>query len=730
MRTYGDSRYDMATQDSNGTAKTSIVQDPNNPNNIILIYNDLSRSGVWAAGVTGTWNREHLWPKKWLGVTSAQVDNDYKGPASDSFELRPSDPNVNSSRNDDYYGLYPYTGTFGANGVYWFPGTTDAGEVARSMFYMATRYFNPSNPTRGTDIQNLQLVNGPTQTTFNMGDLNSFLHWNYEYGVDNFERRENQYIYGSSGDLTNHALNPNYYQGNRNPFIDHPEYVWAIFGTDTNGSGNIVNNSQIYVGSSAPASDGSSTVNVDLGRVMTGGSFGTSDVAFHKTGADPTTFDLTASGNASTIAGTNKLTVGVGQGIDYNAQNRTITVGLNASTSTTGLKTGAVTINNSDLTTAAVGQGSQDSNDTINITGSVLSQRLVTPSQSSFTFGSVIVGAAISGSFNLTTTGDDNNRTRVNVAGTSSIDSNSMQITGTTTLFNSASSTSSRNIGGTLTTPGAISGTLSLPVTTAENGGSGISGEGSYAAVSVGYSATVLSHANASFASPTDTNTLTLSLGSFPINSGSHTAAFNIDNLVTTAGFTADLDLLNVNGIGNTSFLSTNLSPFSNLSAGSGDAFQAILSPSALGSYSATYTLNLSDLSSLPGATAQSLTLTLTGTVTRIPGDLTLDNSLSTADVQEMMFALSDLPDYQSQEGLSNADLMQVADVNGDGVINNQDLQALISDLASQQAGGGTTTAVPEPASWALLLIGGVIGLRVAKYRKRASTLDALLHHA
>ena len=84
------------------------------------------------------------------------------------------------------------------------------------------------------------------------------------HGVDNYERRYNQYIYCSSGNLTNHALNPTYYQGNRNPYIDHPEYVWAIF-----GGGN--NNSQLHVGNTV-ASDGSSSTTATL-RVMKNGTW-------------------------------------------------------------------------------------------------------------------------------------------------------------------------------------------------------------------------------------------------------------------------------------------------------------------------------------------------------------------------------------------------------------------------------------------------------------------------
>ena len=79
-RSYGDSRFAFAGMD----------QDPSNPNNILLIYNRASVSGTWDNGIT--YNREHVWPKKWLGVTSAQVTNTYKGVASDLFELRPEQP--------------------------------------------------------------------------------------------------------------------------------------------------------------------------------------------------------------------------------------------------------------------------------------------------------------------------------------------------------------------------------------------------------------------------------------------------------------------------------------------------------------------------------------------------------------------------------------------------------------------------------------------------------------
>jgi hypothetical protein len=51
--------------------------DPNNSNNILLVYNRASISGQWDGGSSISFNREHVWPKHWLNLTSAQVDNGY-----------------------------------------------------------------------------------------------------------------------------------------------------------------------------------------------------------------------------------------------------------------------------------------------------------------------------------------------------------------------------------------------------------------------------------------------------------------------------------------------------------------------------------------------------------------------------------------------------------------------------------------------------------------------------
>lgn len=359
-RTYGDFRFASAILD----------QDPNNPNNILLVYNRASISNIWDSGVT--WSREHTIPVSWLG-TGDPSNTASPSIETDEFELRPVNPGLNSSRSNNFYGLPTSTGTQGrppSNTSAYYPGDADAGELARGYFYLATRYFTPGSST--LSLNNIRLINTstiPATGSFQAGDLASLLKWNYEFGVDNFERRRNQMIYGSSGDLTDHALNPTYYQGNRNPYIDHPEYVWSVFGTHFDGTGNIINNSQISVAS--PDTGGASTATVNLGSIITGASFGTSNVTVNKSGADPTTFNINTTGAASTVAGTGLLTAGVGQAMDYNAQTKTIKAGLDA-TGGAGLKSGIITLHNSDLTTAGAGQGSADGDDAINVTGTVL----------------------------------------------------------------------------------------------------------------------------------------------------------------------------------------------------------------------------------------------------------------------------------------------------------------------------------------------------------------------
>jgi endonuclease I len=353
---YGDARYILDDLD----------QDPNNAANVLLVYNRASVSEVWNPSVS--WNREHLWPQSKLGVN---VDNPYIGPGSDLFELRPCNPGINSSRSNDAYGATTSTGPYQNSSGFFYAGDADKGDVARAIFYMATRYYNGSGVP---STNNLSIVSGYSIATYQMGDLQALLKWHYTDGADNFERRRNDLIFDN-------------YQHNRNPFIDHPEYVWAVFG----GS---ANTSQISV--ATPATNGSSSTVVDLGTFFVNGTIPTANVAIAKTGATPTTYDIAVAGSATTTA------TGVGQAFDYNNVTRNILVGLiSGSNTTAGLKTGTVTVHNTDLTSAATGQGAADQDDSINVSATVLARangslsNVADANSSGLNFGVVYVGSGL-----------------------------------------------------------------------------------------------------------------------------------------------------------------------------------------------------------------------------------------------------------------------------------------------------------------------------------------------
>jgi endonuclease I len=314
--------YDAARQ-----ALPILDPDPGIPGNILLIYNGQSVSGAWDAGLT--WNREHTWPRS-RGIGTSGPDN------SDLHQLRGSNPSVNSSRGNKPFNS-PTTST------YWDPDQLDVndvlfrGEIARAMFYLDVRY--DGSETNTTD---LELVNGFPGTN-QMGDLASLLSWHYEQPIVQRERRRNHLLYSI-------ADNPLYFQGNRNPFVDHPEYVWAIWGTTPN-------NSTLFVGAN-PAIDGSSEAMIDLGRVIVGSGPAPASLSVMKIGANPTTWETFTVGDL--IEGDGMIN------LSFSGGSQAASIPLTfAPSASTGLAGGQLVIHNTDLTSAGAGQGANDADDTV-----------------------------------------------------------------------------------------------------------------------------------------------------------------------------------------------------------------------------------------------------------------------------------------------------------------------------------------------------------------------------
>jgi hypothetical protein len=85
-----------------------------------------------------------------------------------------------------------------------------------------------------------------------------------------------------------------------------------------------------------------------------------------------------------------------------------------------------------------------------------------------------------------------------------------------------------------------------------------------------------------------------------------------------------------------------------------------------------------------------------------LKGDFNLDGKVNAADISAAMAALVNLPQYQQTNHLTDTQLLQVANVNGDTTISFADLQSLLIDLRTGQT---STAAVPEPCTACLALL-------------------------
>lgn len=157
------------------------ARDPNNNNNVILIYNSASEPYS-----THTWNKEHVWPQALMPSSIA----------GDQQNLFPCNPTINSNRGN--LAFTDSSGTHKKVGSKYYPGDNWRGEVARTLMYMAFRY---------SDSIKLSTLIDPATA----------LKWHQEDPVTKWEMDRNNILFKEN------------YQNNRNPFVDHPELANIIY---------------------------------------------------------------------------------------------------------------------------------------------------------------------------------------------------------------------------------------------------------------------------------------------------------------------------------------------------------------------------------------------------------------------------------------------------------------------------------------------------------------------
>ena len=182
-------------------------------------------------------NREHSFPKSWFGGEVSPM-------FTDLMMIIPTDGYVNQRRSNNPYGVCAGGVTYvnealgvtmlGKLGTSTYNGYTATvfepddeykGDFARIYFYMVTCY--------KSDVPNWP---GSAQLDYSANNYKAFsdwsiqmlLEWHRADPVSPKEIARNEAVYSSK------VGNKEYGQGNRNPFVDHPELVEYIWGTKQN----------------------------------------------------------------------------------------------------------------------------------------------------------------------------------------------------------------------------------------------------------------------------------------------------------------------------------------------------------------------------------------------------------------------------------------------------------------------------------------------------------------
>ena len=201
-------------------------EDPYNSSRILDVYQN--RTFTKHGAGNDDYNREHTWPNSY----GFPDDGSSNLPYSDCHHLFLCDIGYNSSRGNLYYddcvsGCTSYAADYydGQSGINrrdsnsWETWVGRKGDVARAMFYLDVRYSGDTGSEPDlilTDNASLiQTSGGNNASVAYMGLLATLLEWHFDDPVDDKERDRNDDVYT--------------YQGNRNPFIDHPEWAAYIF---------------------------------------------------------------------------------------------------------------------------------------------------------------------------------------------------------------------------------------------------------------------------------------------------------------------------------------------------------------------------------------------------------------------------------------------------------------------------------------------------------------------
>lgn len=188
-------------------------EDPTDSSKMVYLY---TRDSV-KKNAASSWNREHVWPQSLSGPTSSQKNWGEGQAGTDLLHIRPTYNNTNSDRSNDIYADTNKANPKTYNGmVYGYetgerfePLDSVKGDVARIIMYIWVAYKNHYSTL--PDVTKV------------FENYDTLLKWHTNDAPDVLEGNRNDYVESTK-------------QKNRNPFVDHPEYAWMVFGDSASAS--------------------------------------------------------------------------------------------------------------------------------------------------------------------------------------------------------------------------------------------------------------------------------------------------------------------------------------------------------------------------------------------------------------------------------------------------------------------------------------------------------------
>lgn len=248
--TYTTSDIDLYYE-NNGTMLDMYTENPTGPDNCEYTYGVNQDDGTGGTAECQKYNREHIIPQSVFSSATPMY--------SDAHFVVPSDKYVNAQRGDLPFGRTGApTNTYsngskrgpnlnsgyslGYTGTIFEPINEFKGDIARMILYFATRYEDQVASWTYT------MFNGTSTQVFTNTHLEILKQWHILDPVSTREINRNNAVYAR--------------QNNRNPFIDHPEWVSVIWGpTLGTDSFEVAANISIYPN---PTKDNRININSDV----------------------------------------------------------------------------------------------------------------------------------------------------------------------------------------------------------------------------------------------------------------------------------------------------------------------------------------------------------------------------------------------------------------------------------------------------------------------------------